>query len=238
MQQRTLKNLYLTPFAEMSLARKVQLPVQADAVPAPFNSNVRRQGGNHMKKCLGLFVTAAALVSLSGCTVNLPFNMRPSFSTVTEARGLDAKAEGPIKVIWVPSSFPNRVDVEGASGFVGGGSRTRIPIGPGLSGRILETLDAAVGINSSTLKTLTLTIKNAKTKFQYSAGFFNVTPAIDKASCDLELDFAIGTRHWSQSFHAEAKDPKVGGTSQTGLVGEVWDEIALQVTKSVVQHLR
>jgi hypothetical protein len=128
--------------------------------------------------------------------------------------------------------------VEGASGFVGGGSRTRIPTGPGLSSRILETLDAAVGVNSSAPKVLTVTIKNAKTKFQYSAGIFNVTPAIDQASCDLDVDFAVGSDRWSQTFHAEAKDPKVGGTSQTGLVEQVWDDIALQVTKNVVAHMR
>lgn len=191
-----------------------------------------------MNKCLGLFVAIVAMAALSGCTVNLPFNTRPSFDTVTQARGLNAKNEGPVKVTWVPSSFPDRVDVEGASGFVGGGSRTRIPIGQGLSSRILETLDAAVGVNSSAPKVLTLTIKNAKTKFQYSAGIFNVTPAIDKASCDLDVDFSVGSTQWSQTFHAEAKDPKVGGTSQTGLVEQVWDDIALQVTRNVVAHMQ
>lgn len=190
-----------------------------------------------MKKCCSV-LAAIGLGLLSGCTVNLPFNTRPSFDTVTQARGLDAKSEGPVKVAWIPSSFPDRVDVEGASGFVGGGSRTRIPIGPGLSGRILETLDAAVGVNSSAPKVLTLTISNAKTKFQYSAGIFNVTPAIDRASCDLDVDFVVGSTRWSQTFHAEAKDPKVGGSSQTGLVGQVWDDIALQVTKSVVAHMQ
>ena len=190
-----------------------------------------------MKKYVGLLVAAVGVVALSGCTVNLPFNTRPSFDTVTQARGLNAKNEGPVKVTWVPSSFPDRVDVEGSSGFVGGWSRTRIPIGPGLSSRILETLDAAVGVNSSAPKVLTLTITNAKTKFQYSAGIFNVTPAIDRASCDLDVDFAVGSTHWSQSFHAEARDPKVGGTSQTGLVEQVWDDIALQVTKNVVAHM-
>jgi len=190
-----------------------------------------------MKKCLGALIAVVGLGALAGCTVNLPFNTRPSFSTVTQARGFDAKNEGPVRVVWVPSSFPDRVDIEGASGFVGGGSRTRIPTGPGLSSRILETLDAAVGVSSSAPKVLTLTIKNAKTKFQYSAGIFNVTPAIDRASCDLDVDFALGAEHWTQTFHAEAKDPKVGGTSQTGLVEQVWDDIALQVTKNLVTHM-
>ncbi|MEO5811073.1 MAG: hypothetical protein ABIU96_14250 [Rhodanobacter sp.] len=191
-----------------------------------------------MKRFLAGMVAVVGLGALAGCTVNLPFNTRPSFSTVTQARGFDAKSEGPVKVAWLPSSFPDRVDIEGASGFVGGGSRTRIPTGPGLSSRILETLDAAVGVSASAPKTLTLTIKNAKTKFQYSAGIFNVTPAIDRASCDLDLGFALGAEQWTQTFHAEAKEGKVGGTSQTGLVEQVWDDIALQVTKDVVSHMR
>jgi len=191
-----------------------------------------------MKRHLSLLVAVVGLGALSGCTVNLPFNTRPTFDTVTQARGLNARSEGPVRVTWVPSSFPDRVDIQGASGFVGGGSRTRIPIGPGLSSRILETLDAAVGVDSSAPKVLTLTIENAKTKFQYSASVFNVTPGIDRASCDLEVDFAVGSEHWSQTFHGEAKDPKVGGTSQTGLVEQVWDDIALQVTSTVVARMR
>lgn len=181
----------------------------------------------------------SALVSLcTGCAINLPFTARPTFETVTQARQMNAKSIGPISVEWIPTSFPERVDVEGASGFVGGGSRTRIPIGPGLTGRILETLDAAVGVDPSAAKVLTLTIKNAKTKFQYSAGFFNVTPAMDRGSCDLDVEFSLGSEHWSQSFHAEVRDSTVGSSSQTGVVEHAWDDIALQVTQSVVAHMR
>ncbi len=190
-----------------------------------------------MKKIWGGLVLAAG-ATLSSCTVNLPFNTRPSFETVSQAKSLAASSEGPISVTWIPSTFPDRVDVEGASGFVGGGSKTRIPTGPGLSSRILETLDAAVGVSSTSPKALALTINSAQTKFQYSAGIFNVTPAIDRASCDVDIDFVSGSKHWNQAFHAEANDPKVGGTSQTGIVEHVWDDIALQVTKSVVEHLR
>lgn len=190
-------------------------------------------------KSLPLVLFIAVVVSLcAGCAVNLPFTKRPTFETVEQARSLNAKNEGPISIKWVPASFPDRIDVEGASGFVGGGSRTRVPIGPGLSGRILETLDAAIGVSSTSDKVLTLTIKNAKTNFEYSAGFFNVTPAMDRGSCEIDIDFALGSKHWSQSFHEKVVDPKVGGSSQTGVVEHVWDEIALQVAKNVVEHMR
>lgn len=186
----------------------------------------------------GTILAAAAAVSLlSGCAINLPFNTRASYSTVQQAQSLSAKSAGPISVKWDPASFPDRIDVQGASGFVGGGSKTRIPTGVGLSSRILEALDSAVGVNNSSQKVLTLTIKSAKTEFQYSAGFFNVTPAIDQATCNLDVDFAIGDKRWSQTFHAENKDSKVGGTSQTAPVEKVWDDIALQVARNVVQHL-
>jgi hypothetical protein len=184
-----------------------------------------------------VLVAAAVAWLLWGCAVNLPFNTRASYATVQQAKDISAKRLGPVSVTWVPASFPDRIDVQGASGFVGGGSKTRIPTGPGLSSRILESLDAAVGINDSAQKPLTLTIKKAKTTCGYSAGIFNVTPAIDKAACDLEVDFALGEKRWSQSFHAENADPKVGGTSQTAPVEKVWDDVALQVTKNVVQHL-
>lgn len=195
------------------------------------------QQGKIMRKLWPTIVVAVAS-ACSGCAINLPFTSRLSYNTVHQAKDLSAKDEGPITLQWIPTSFPSRVDVQGASGFVGGGSRTRVPTGIGLSSRILEALDAAVGVTDSSDKVLVMTIKNAETKFEYSAGFFNATPAIDEASCNLDIDFAMGALHWEQSFHAEAKDPKVGGSSQTGVVEGVWDDVAYQVAKNVVEHLR
>jgi hypothetical protein len=134
--------------------------------------------------------------------------------------------------------FPQRIDTQGASGFVGGGSRTRIPTGVALSGRILEGLDSAVGVLESSKKTLTITIVKAETKFQYSAGFFNVTPAIDEGECTLEASFGIGDKSWTETFHYQLTDPKVGGTSQTAILEKVWDNIAFQVVQNVVEHIK
>ena len=180
---------------------------------------------------------ATALV-LSGCAINLPFNERLAYQTVIDAQHLSAKSEGPIAIRWSPDSFPQRIDTQGASGFVGGGSRTRIPTGVALAGRILEGLDSSVGVLESSKKTLTITVVKAETKFQYSAGFFNVTPAIDAGECTFEATFAIGGTTWTQTFHAEATDPKVGGTSQIGTLEKVWDNVALQVVQNVVEHLK
>jgi hypothetical protein len=197
-----------------------------------------KQGKTEMKKSAAFAAGAVAALLLSGCAINLPFNSRLSYQTVIDAQHLNAKSEGPIAIRWVPESFPQRIDTQGASGFVGGGSRTRIPTGVALAGRILEGLDSAVGVVDSSAKTLTITIVKAETKFQYSAGFFNVTPAIDEGECTLEASFNVGDKSWSQTFHYQLTDPKVGGTSETAILEKVWDNIALQVVQNVVEHIK
>ena len=191
-----------------------------------------------MKRFAARSLGVAAVLFLSGCAINLPFNSRLSYQTVIDAQHLSAKSEGPIAIHWVPGSFPDRIDTQGASGFVGGGSRTRIPTGVALAGRILEGLDASVGVLESSQKALTITVVNAETKFQYSAGFFNVAPAMDEGECTLEATFAIGDKTWTKTFHSQLTDSKVGGTSQTGVLEKVWDNIALQVVQNVVEHLK
>lgn len=190
-----------------------------------------------MKMWRVLLAITMISVFCSGCAVNLPFNNRLSYSAVSSAKNLAAKAKGPIAVKWVPPGFPERIDVQGASGYVGGASQTRIPIGAGLANRITEGLDSAMGVNDSSKKILTIDIYNAKTEFEYSAGIFNVTPAIDVARCTLEAEFSIGKKRWKETFSSELKDPTIGGSSQTGVVEQVWDDIAIQVVKNVVSHL-
>jgi hypothetical protein len=191
-----------------------------------------------MRRFAARTLGVAAVLFLSGCAINLPFNSRLSYQTVIDAQHVSAKSEGPIAIHWVPDSFPQRIDTQGASGFVGGGSRTRVPTGVALAGRILEGLDSSVGVLESSNKVLTITVVKAETKFQYSAGFFNVTPAIDEGECTLEATFSVGEKSWTQTFHAQETDPKVGGTSQTAILEKVWDSIALQVVRNVVEHLK
>ncbi len=190
-----------------------------------------------MKKWRVFLVITMIAVFCSGCAVNLPFNNRLSYSAVSSAKDLAAKAKGPIAVKWMQPGFPERIDVQGASGYVGGASQTRIPIGEGLANRISEGLDNAVGVNDSSKKILTIDIYNAKTEFEYSAGIFNVTPAIDFAKCTLEVKFSIGKKSWQETFYSELDDPTIGGSSTTGVVEKVWDDIAIQVVKNVVSHL-
>lgn len=190
-----------------------------------------------MRKWRVLLVVSIIAVFCSGCAVNLPFNNRLSYSSVSTAKGLAAAGKGPVSIKWVPPSFPERVDMQGASGYVGGASQTRIPIGEGLANRIVEGLDNSLGVKGSAKKSLTIDVYHAKTEFEYSAGIFNVTPAIDVARCTFEAEFSIGKKRWKERFYAELKDPTIGGSSQTGVVEKVWDDIAIQVVKNIANHL-
>ena len=174
---------------------------------------------------------------MTGCTVNLPFNHRMSYSSVGEIKNIPHSQQEPISVQWIPPSFPERIDIQGASGFVGGASQTRIPTGVGLSNRIIEALDVAIGINNRSTRHLSISIINTENRFEYSAGFFNVTPAIDVGQCILEAEFTFADKHWKETFTASEKDPTIGGTSQTGILEKVWDKIAVQVARSVLSHL-
>jgi hypothetical protein len=190
-----------------------------------------------MRRTLGELSLLASLSLVVGCAINLPFSNRLNYEQVSEAKHLSVARAGPIAIKWIPPDFPERIDVQGASGFVGGGSRTRIPTGVALAARITEALDSAVGLDRSSSKILTITVEQARSKFQYSAGFFNVTPSIDRAECLLQATFSFGGVEWKEQFSSSQRDPSIGGRSQTALLEKAWDDIALQVTKSVVDHL-
>ena len=42
---------------------------------------------------------------------------------------------------------------------------------------------------------------------------------------------------WSKTFTSKLKDPKIGGSSQTGLLDSAWDNIAVQIGKDFALHL-
>ena len=83
---------------------------------------------------------------LTGCAVNLPFNNRLNYTSVSQLSEIQ-KTKEVILIKWNPTTFPQRIDVQGADGFVGGGSRTRIPTGVALSSRIEEALSQFVQLS-------------------------------------------------------------------------------------------
>ena len=119
-----------------------------------------------MRAPCALLVSSVAVALLSGCAINLPFNHRLAYASVREAKQMHRIGDQVIAIKWIPETFPERIDVQGASGFVGGGSQTRIPTGVGLASRILEVLDTAIGINDSSKAILAITVVEAKSEFE------------------------------------------------------------------------
>lgn len=181
-------------------------------------------------------VTALLFSSLlTGCAVNLPFNNRLNYTSISQLSEIPKTKEA-IVIKWNPNTFPQRIDVQGSDGFVGGGSRTRIPTGVALSNRIEEALSQFVQLTPSGIP-LTITVDKARSGFEYSAGVFNITPAIDVANVTFTATFEYKGEKWSKTFVSNLKDPKIGGSSQTGLLDSAWDDIAVQVAKDIASHL-
>ncbi|WP_337265037.1 MULTISPECIES: hypothetical protein [unclassified Serratia (in: enterobacteria)] len=185
-----------------------------------------------------IFLVFLLSVFLSGCTVNLPFNNRLAFSSVKEMSSVqNGNEKKNLKIIWNPSDFPSRIDIKGADGFVGGGSRTRIPTGVALSARIEEAVSTFANITTDG-KPLTITVIEARSGFEYSAGIFNVTPGIDVGNVYLKAKFEFNGVEWEREFKSERKDPTIGGTSQTSILESAWDDVAVQVAKDIASRIK
>ncbi len=190
-----------------------------------------------MFKPVKLLAVFAVAVGLSGCAVSLPFNNRLSYPSVSEMKSVHIQGEKPkLSIVWNPADFPQRIDIQGADGFVGGGSRTRVPTGVALSSRIEEAVSTFADVNPAGQK-LTITVIEARSGFEYSAGMFNITPAIDVGTVSFNATFNLNGQTWSQQFTSHKNDPVIGGTSQTGTLESAWDDIAVQVAKNIAQHI-
>ncbi len=191
-----------------------------------------------IRKRITIFAAALSCMLLfTGCTVNLPFNNRLGYSSIKQIEQEIPHQNVKAHIVWVPESFVSRIDVQGSEGFVGHGSRTRIPTGVGLSSRIEEALSHILDLDISA-KPLVITVDDAYSEFEYSAGFFNITPAIDTSDVVFKARFTFGSLSWSGEYTAHRYDPTIGGTSQTGILEQAWDDIAVQVARDVAAHLR
>ena len=97
------------------------------------------------------------LTTLTGCAVNLPYNNRLNYTSISELSALP-KVQDTVYIKWNPDTFPQRIDIQGSDGFVGGGTRTRIPTGVALSSRIEEAI-AQIAKLSSNGSPLTITVE-------------------------------------------------------------------------------
>jgi hypothetical protein len=189
-----------------------------------------------VRKLLGLAFLVVIVLSVSGCAVNLPFNTRADYDSILKAKALSIE-KNPIAVKWVPVNFPERVDIKGASGFVGRGSMTRIPIGAAISKRVIELLDVTCGVDQSSRRILTVDVIDANPEFEYSANIFNLTPGMDVGRCTFEAEFTYGDIQWRKKYTASYEDYQVGAKSQTGVLETAFDDIALQVVNDIAQNI-
>jgi hypothetical protein len=190
-----------------------------------------------MKTLLRAFAVLAIAVGLSGCAISLPFNNRLAYSSISDMKSVQIQGEKPkLSISWNPVNFPQRIDIQGSDGFVGGGSRTRLPTGVALSSRIEEAISTYADISPSG-QNLTITVLEARSGFEYSAGIFNITPAIDVGTVTFNAAFNLNGKTWNQQFSSHKKDPTIGGTSATGILESAWDDVAVQVAKSIAAHI-
>jgi hypothetical protein len=179
-----------------------------------------------------------AIPLLAGCAVSQPsFNNRLPDSAVAAAKELAVSRKEPIAIRWVPGNFPGRVDDQAPSAF-GSVTKIKVPIGRALSERITEVLDSAVGVQGSSSNVLTITVLDAKSSFHLSgSAALTSAPTMDAATCVFTVNFTYGNKEWQETFTAQGKTTTTGGQSPSGVLESAWDNIALQVGRSVVKRL-
>lgn len=191
------------------------------------------------KSLLTCSLLLVGILCFSGCMpVNLPFNSRLAYPQVREAKNLTTIKNEPVSLKWSPPEFPTRIDIQGASGFTGGGTNTRIPIGIGLSHRIMEALDLAIGIDDKSKRLLEINVLSAESKFEYSAGSpWTNTLSLDYGWCSIEIEIIYNGNKWIEKFVSEEKDTTAMATSQTAVLEKVWDNLAIMVARSLVDNI-
>jgi len=181
------------------------------------------------------FALPAVLLIFAGCVAPLPFQHRPSHAYITKAKILPAKNMEPISIRWEPELFPKSSSVQSPSGIAGTLSPADIPTGIGLSRRILELLDTAMEIDEKSKNILLIKVLNAKSSYKYSKALY--PPPIYSASCILDLEFSYKNMIWNETFISEKTASPGEVTTQTAVLEHVWDDIAFNVVKNIIEHI-
>jgi hypothetical protein len=167
------------------------------------------------------------------CSIYLPFRFQLTPRLTDEATRLRGTTPGPITLRWQPADFPTRVDVQGASGFVGGASRTRIPTGVSISTKVHDFLDAAVGVEESAGRAVTIRVVEAKSSFEFGG---KQRGCIDRARCTLKVEVDDGKTRWSEAYFA-SDEPGGQPPTLTGVLDGVYDEVSASLARDVVRKL-
>lgn len=178
-----------------------------------------------------IFILGLFSLALFGCSVHHQFSDRLSYQSLKQVKSeIHINQKQNIDITWIPSDFTSRIDIQGASGFLGGGTRTRIPIGIGLSSRIEEAISSYADITKNGRK-LTIIVNDAKTKFTY--GMTNM----DSANVYLNVTFELPGKTWTKEFITKQKDDGVKDAKVTSVIEYAWDQIAIDVAKEIAAHL-
>ncbi|MBK8596009.1 MAG: hypothetical protein IPN83_10555 [Holophagales bacterium] len=186
-----------------------------------------------MRRLAVLALTLLPGAASLSCKVYLPFRFQLTPRLAEEATRLHGSAAGPIALRWEPSGFPQRVDVQGASGFIGGASRTRIPMGVSISTKVHDFLHAAVGVEEGAPRTVTIRVVEAKTSFEYGG---RKRAGIDRARCTLKVEVDDGKARWSEAYFA-SDEPGGDPPTQTSVLDGVYDEVSAALARDVVRRL-
>lgn len=182
---------------------------------------------------LALALAAAALAGC-GAKVHMPFRFQLAPKAAAEAAAGRGRAVGPVALRWIPPGFPERVDVQGADGFIGAIARTRIPTGVAISTRVKEYLAASVGIDGRAARTVTISVVEARTEYAFSARTKQMS--VDRARCSLRVDVDDGVARWSEAYYSS--DERGGKpATQTEVIDGVWDEVSAALARDVVRRL-
>ncbi|MEE9654126.1 hypothetical protein V4836_08135 [Kluyvera ascorbata] len=187
-----------------------------------------------MKKLIIVVLIAS---TLSGCVVNLPFNNRLDFESVSKMKNVEVQPKPVINITWNPVDFPTRIDNQGADGFVGGGSQTRLPTGIAITNRVEEAISQYADLKKSGTE-LNINVLEARSGFEYSAGLFNVTPGMDVGKCHLKVQITYNGQMWVGEYFSNNSDPKIGASSQTAILEKAWNDVAVQLATDVANHMR
>jgi len=187
-----------------------------------------------MKNHYTLVVGIALVTLLTGCVTKLSFDSRPNFETILEARNIPVSKKSPITIKWWPPNFPEMQDMQSPKG---GAYRVMTPTGASLASRIIEVLDASVGVNDASNRLLRIAVLVAESKFEFSSNAVKHNKTIVAASCNFEAEFILGNKAWTEKFFSERRVPEDSILSQTEVLERVWDDISLQVAKSVASNI-
>lgn len=186
-----------------------------------------------MRRSAALAAAILLAASSFSCRIYLPYRFQLTQRLAEEAARMRGTSPGPISLRWEPADFPGRVDVQGASGFTGSLSRTRIPTGVAISTKVREFLDAAAGVDEAAVRVVTIRVIEARASFEFGG---KKARCIDRARCTLKVEVDDGSARWSEAYYA-SDEPGGNPPTLTGVLDGVYDEVAAALARDVVRRL-